>query len=72
MKFLNRIFKRRTAKDDILELLHRAYMYDDKPHRLYSWIGALATIYEDDPNDRAEIIRLMDIEYYRDRSNRGI
>ena len=55
---------------DILELLARAHGYTDKPHQLYSHIAAMATQYESDASRRTEIIRLMDIEYLRDRSHR--
>lgn len=52
----------------IRELLVRAYKYDDKPHMLYSCIRAMAIRFEDDPKMRDEIVRLMDLEYSRDRS----
>lgn len=58
------------AVTDILDLLARAYKYDDKPHQLYSYICVLAEKYVKDFDRRKEIIRLMDKEYNRDRSKK--
>jgi hypothetical protein len=61
---------KKTPLQDIEELLYRAYRYDDKPHRLYSYLRLLAVKYEEGKYFREEVVRLMDIEYYRDRSKR--
>lgn len=50
---------------DVDEILERAYKFDDKPHRLFSAIRALALRREDDVSVRDEIARLMDAEYER-------
>lgn len=55
---------------DIWELFARARGYEDKPHQLYSHIAAMADRYEYDDEYRAEIRRIMDIEYMRDRSKK--
>lgn len=49
------------------DILYSAYMYDDKPHRLYSSIMTAAKQYvgEMDEKQREEIRRLMDVEYQR-------
>lgn len=52
---------------DIQELLARAYIYDDKPHQLYSHIAVMGERYFD-KEQAVEIRRLMDIEYMKDRS----
>lgn len=54
-------------KKDLDELLYRAWKYDDKPHQLYSHIQVLALKYVQDEIVRDEIVRLMDLEYERDR-----
>lgn len=46
--------------NDILELLARAYKYDDKPHLVFTQIAALAQKYEPDEYSRREIVWLMD------------
>ncbi len=53
-----------VERDAIEEILFGAWCYDDKPHRLYNRIIALADKYETDPAHRREIRRLMGIEVY--------
>lgn len=55
---------------DIWELFAQARGYEDKPHQLYSHIAAMADRYEYDDAYRAEIRRIMDVEYMRDRSKK--
>jgi len=50
-------------REAIDELLIRAYKYDDKPHRLYSQIMQMASMFEEDDTIRKEIHRLMDKQY---------
>lgn len=68
MSGANRTMAFSNAEEQIGELLARAWKYDDKPHLLYSFIQTLARQYEPDPQVQAEIIRLMDIEYEKDRN----
>ena len=51
----------------IQEVLACAYIYDDKPHLLFSCIRRLAEQYTENNKFRDEIIRLMDYAY----ENRG-
>jgi hypothetical protein len=52
----------------VRELLSGAYKYDDKPHKLYSCIRAMALRFEDNATVRDEIIRLIEKGYGCDRS----
>jgi hypothetical protein len=50
-------------REEIAEVLVRAYKFDDKPHQLYSVIRQLALDHPSD--DTPEIVRLMDEVYLR-------
>jgi len=53
--------------ENIRDVLYCAVEYGDKPNHLYSCIQKLTGEYELDPKRREEIVRLMEVEYTRDR-----
>lgn len=55
-----------AMRRDVLELLWRARAYDDKPHRMYSHIAAMAERHADGRSSlAAEVRRVMDAAYSR-------
>jgi hypothetical protein len=52
-----------TYIDAIDDLLACAHQFDDKPHLLFSCIRRLALQFEESPDLKAEIVRLMDLAH---------